>query len=129
MRPLHLEPWLAQRHVDVLGLDVVEAAATLATEVMVRRDVGVELSGSGPLDHAEQPGLGQLTKRVVDGCPRQLRKLGPRPLEHLLGAQVTVLGAGEQPVDRAPLCGGAEAVGAQQLSQRHIGERGGGGVH
>ena len=81
-----------------------------APKVVVRRDVRVELPGPGTVDHAEQTDVGELAERVVDRRPRELGKLGARPLEHLLGAQVAVRGAGEQAVDRAPLGGGAEAV-------------------
>lgn len=67
VRPLHLESGLAERQVDMLGVDVVESAAALASEVVVRGDVGVELPRPRALDHAEKPDLGQLPERVVDG--------------------------------------------------------------
>ena len=74
--PLHLEPGLAERHVDAARGRCRRGALQLpAPEVVVRRDVGVELPWSGALDDAEQAGLGQLPERVVDGGPRQLGEL------------------------------------------------------
>ena len=126
---LDLEPRLAERQLDVPMLDVVQRVAFPAAEVVVGRDVGVELSRSGALDDAEQLRLGQLSERVVDGRPRQLWKVDARPLEHLLGAQVAVFDAREKSIDRAALSGGPQAVCAEQLGQGDVGERGGGRGH
>ncbi len=113
----HLESLLAERQLDVLGLYIEQAVALPAAEMVVRRDVRIELAGPWALDDAEEPDLGELAERVVDGGSRQLGELGARLLEHLLGAQVTVRGAREQAVDRTPLGGRSQAVRAQQLGQ------------
>ena len=70
MRALDFEPLLAQRQLDILRLDVVQRVAVPAPEVVVGGDVGVELPRSGALDDAEQPGLRELSERVVDGRSR-----------------------------------------------------------
>ena len=58
VRSLHLESVLAQRQLDVLGLDIEQAVALTAAEMVVRGDVRIELAGPWSLDDAEQPNLG-----------------------------------------------------------------------
>jgi hypothetical protein len=72
-------------------VDVVEPAAAVAAEVLVRWvGVGIVEDGAPALDHPQEPRLHQRGERVVHGRPRQLGQIFTGSPEHLVGGEVPV---------------------------------------
>jgi len=96
--------------------NVDQLVVVLEIEMVVRRDVGVEIGlGAVDADLAQQARIGELIERVVDSGQRH-RNLGERGflVEHFRGQMAGAL-AEQQPAQRHALAGRPQPCGLQHF--------------